>query len=220
MGTISIGPSLILIPPLTLLLSHIWLNFYRVSLTTHTRTRDTDNMSASAMRSVLATSHNIYASQKRILRALQSALVAHRRSGRLHGPTYTSMVYTFFKCHSILWTSPFRYLSTCLCLSLPSLHQGASFCWHIDGYDKLSPYGLPIHGCVDGWVQKQKHLKYQQPQLKNYLFQKFIHLTWCLPMYAPTLPYILPTLPYTNIIMECIVSIIHNVYSSFQQFNK
>uniref|UniRef100_A0A1X7VU93 Integrase core domain-containing protein n=1 Tax=Amphimedon queenslandica TaxID=400682 RepID=A0A1X7VU93_AMPQE len=23
--------------------------------------------------------------------------------------------------------------------------------WHIDGYDKLSPYGIAIHGCIDGF---------------------------------------------------------------------
>ncbi len=23
--------------------------------------------------------------------------------------------------------------------------------WHIDGYDKLKPYGFPIHGCIDGF---------------------------------------------------------------------
>ena len=23
--------------------------------------------------------------------------------------------------------------------------------WHSDGYDKLKPYGLPIHGCIDGY---------------------------------------------------------------------
>ena len=22
--------------------------------------------------------------------------------------------------------------------------------WHIDGYDKLTPYGLTLHGCIDG----------------------------------------------------------------------
>jgi hypothetical protein len=31
---------------------------------------------------------------------------------------------------------------------------GPNHCWHIDGYDKLKPYGLPIHGCVDGFSQK------------------------------------------------------------------
>ena len=29
--------------------------------------------------------------------------------------------------------------------------SGPNECWHIDGYDKLKPYGLPIHGCVDGF---------------------------------------------------------------------
>ena len=25
------------------------------------------------------------------------------------------------------------------------------WCWHVDGNDKLSPYGIGIHGCVDGF---------------------------------------------------------------------
>ena len=28
---------------------------------------------------------------------------------------------------------------------------GPNYCWHIDGYDKLKPFGFPIHGCIDGW---------------------------------------------------------------------
>ena len=31
---------------------------------------------------------------------------------------------------------------------------GPNYCWHLDGYDKLKPYGLPIHGCVDGFSRK------------------------------------------------------------------
>ena len=31
---------------------------------------------------------------------------------------------------------------------------GPNFCWHIDGYDKLKPYGFPIHGCIDGWSRR------------------------------------------------------------------
>ena len=23
--------------------------------------------------------------------------------------------------------------------------------WHLDGYDKLKPYGIAIHGCIDGF---------------------------------------------------------------------
>ena len=29
-----------------------------------------------------------------------------------------------------------------------------NYCWHTDGYDKLKPYGFPIHGCIDGWSRK------------------------------------------------------------------
>ena len=31
---------------------------------------------------------------------------------------------------------------------------GPNFCWHTDGYDKLKPFGFPIHGCIDGWSRK------------------------------------------------------------------
>ena len=31
---------------------------------------------------------------------------------------------------------------------------GPDAIWHVDGYDKLKPYGLPIHGCVDGFSRK------------------------------------------------------------------
>lgn len=36
---------------------------------------------------------------------------------------------------------------------------GPNHCWHIDGYDKLKPYGLPIHGCIDGFSRKILWLK-------------------------------------------------------------
>ena len=35
-------------------------------------------------------------------------------------------------------------------LSIFSEWQGPDFVWHIDGYDKLKPYGFTIHGCIDG----------------------------------------------------------------------
>lgn len=28
--------------------------------------------------------------------------------------------------------------------------QGPDFVWHLDGYDKLKPYGFAIHGYIDG----------------------------------------------------------------------
>ncbi|XP_061181657.1 uncharacterized protein LOC133190185 [Saccostrea echinata] len=31
---------------------------------------------------------------------------------------------------------------------------GPNFIWHVDGYDKLKPYGFPIHGCIDGYSRK------------------------------------------------------------------
>ena len=28
---------------------------------------------------------------------------------------------------------------------------GPNYSWQVDGYDKLKPYGFPIHGAIDGW---------------------------------------------------------------------
>ena len=33
-------------------------------------------------------------------------------------------------------------------------NSGPNAAWHCDGYDKLKPYGFPIHGCIDGWSRK------------------------------------------------------------------
>lgn len=32
--------------------------------------------------------------------------------------------------------------------------KGANASWHLDGYDKLKPYGFPIHGAVDGFSRR------------------------------------------------------------------
>lgn len=32
--------------------------------------------------------------------------------------------------------------------------RGPNFLWHIDGYDKLKPFGFGIHGCVDGYSRR------------------------------------------------------------------
>ena len=29
---------------------------------------------------------------------------------------------------------------------------GPNRVWHADGYDKLKPYGFPLHGCIDGYT--------------------------------------------------------------------
>ena len=39
------------------------------------------------------------------------------------------------------------------------LSPGPNFTWHVDGYDKLKPYGFPIHGCIDGWSRRIMWLK-------------------------------------------------------------
>lgn len=31
---------------------------------------------------------------------------------------------------------------------------GPNFLWHLDGYDKLKPFGFAIHGCIDGFSRK------------------------------------------------------------------
>ena len=31
------------------------------------------------------------------------------------------------------------------------INDGPDFMWHIDGYDKLKPYGICIHGAIDGF---------------------------------------------------------------------
>ena len=36
---------------------------------------------------------------------------------------------------------------------------GPDHCWHIDSYNKLKPYGFPVHGCIDGWSRKMLWLK-------------------------------------------------------------
>ena len=33
-------------------------------------------------------------------------------------------------------------------------NPGPNHAWHMDGYDKLKPYGFPIHGCIDGFSRR------------------------------------------------------------------
>ena len=32
--------------------------------------------------------------------------------------------------------------------------DGPNSCWHVDGYEKLKPYGFPVHSCIDGFSRK------------------------------------------------------------------
>lgn len=31
------------------------------------------------------------------------------------------------------------------------LSPGPNFIWHLDGYDKLKPFGFAVHACIDGY---------------------------------------------------------------------
>ncbi|XP_028516806.1 uncharacterized protein LOC110245566 isoform X2 [Exaiptasia diaphana] len=33
-------------------------------------------------------------------------------------------------------------------------NKGPNYAWHVDGYDKLRPYGFDIHGCIDGYSRR------------------------------------------------------------------
>ena len=33
-------------------------------------------------------------------------------------------------------------------------NPGPNYAWHVDGYDKLKPWGFPIHGCIDGYSRR------------------------------------------------------------------
>lgn len=39
------------------------------------------------------------------------------------------------------------------------ISPGPNAAWHVDGYDKLEPYGLPIHGCIDAFSRRVMWLK-------------------------------------------------------------
>ena len=34
------------------------------------------------------------------------------------------------------------------------INPGPNFCWHVDGYDKLKPFGFAIHGAIDGFSRR------------------------------------------------------------------
>lgn len=37
--------------------------------------------------------------------------------------------------------------------------KGPNFLWHVDGNDKLKPYGITIHGCIDGYSRRIMWMK-------------------------------------------------------------
>lgn len=53
------------------------------------------------------------------------------------------------------------------------VNQGPNYCWHLDGYDKLKPYGFPIHGCIDGFSRKMLWLKLSRSNNNPQVILKF-----------------------------------------------
>ena len=51
---------------------------------------------------------------------------------------------------------------------------GPDHLWHIDGYDKLKPFGFSIHGCIDGFSRRRIWLEIgtsnKQPEVVAYFF--------------------------------------------------
>jgi hypothetical protein len=53
---------------------------------------------------------------------------------------------------------------------------GPNVVWHLDGYDKLKPYGLCVHGCIDGFSRciiwlKVHHTNSDPKVIANYFVQ-------------------------------------------------
>ena len=54
-------------------------------------------------------------------------------------------------------------------------NPGPNYCLRIDGYDKLKPWGFPIHGCIDGYSRRIIWLKVARSNnLPAYPAQYFI----------------------------------------------
>ncbi|XP_052073587.1 uncharacterized protein LOC127711545 [Mytilus californianus] len=52
--------------------------------------------------------------------------------------------------------------------------KGPHFCLHVDGYDKLKPFGIAIHGCIDGFSRKILWLNASHTNNPRYVAQYFV----------------------------------------------
>ena len=50
---------------------------------------------------------------------------------------------------------------------------GANFCWHINGYDRLKPFGFSMHGCVDGFSRRILWLEVQRSNKNPRLIARY-----------------------------------------------
>ncbi len=58
-------------------------------------------------------------------------------------------------------------------------NPGPKYAWHIDGYDKLKPWGFPIHGSIDGFSRRVLWLKVthsnSSPDVIASMYLKTVH---------------------------------------------
>ncbi|VDI57952.1 Hypothetical predicted protein [Mytilus galloprovincialis] len=58
------------------------------------------------------------------------------------------------------------------------ISRGPNYVWHLDGYDKLKPFGICIHGCVDGFSRKiiwlQASITNKRPEVVADFFLKAV----------------------------------------------
>ena len=52
-------------------------------------------------------------------------------------------------------------------------NPGPNYCWHSDGYDKLKPYGFPIHACIDGFSRRIIWLKLTKSNNNPHIIASF-----------------------------------------------
>ena len=62
---------------------------------------------------------------------------------------------------------------------------GPNYLWHIDGYDKLKPFGFAIHGCIDGFSRRIMWLEVgssnNDPNIVAYYFLQCVEKLKCVP---------------------------------------
>lgn len=53
------------------------------------------------------------------------------------------------------------------------VNPGPNWCWHVDGHDKLKPFGFPIHGCIDGFSRRIMWLRVTRTNNNPYVIGKY-----------------------------------------------
>ena len=75
-----------------------------------------------------------------------------------------------------LQASTLRKARKLLCRSYISLGPNAA--WHVNGYDKLKPYGLPIRDCGDGFSRRILCLKVCKNNNDSVIQASFSSMQW------------------------------------------